>query len=239
MFNPRYYKYPDYRVKQAEPPRHSVQMDIIMADQMISEYTLTGGACEVRFIPTLKEIEMVDKKLHGSIDGERAVCGRKVTPELNVTKICAPHEKPAYGVDCYKTYRPLTCKKCIDKIDFMNAEAAPSVSPEELRETADEMDRNIAEATKTYTAPIDKSVPMPEEEEEELPEEDNRRVKQSDLINLERASRLQVKSEWEDTFINDIKSRFWDYGFKMFISRAQRRKLREIAGRYCIVKGTV
>ena len=59
-----------------------------------------------------------------------------------------------------------------------------------------------------------------------------RTIAPEDLVMLEKGSRLNVLSEFEQGFIFDMKENFFKFQFKMACSEKQVEVLRRLAGRY-------
>ena len=58
------------------------------------------------------------------------------------------------------------------------------------------------------------------------------RVNPQDLVMLEQALSLQVISTFEQNFINNLQTRYFEYGPKMVITEDQRKILKELSDRY-------
>ena len=58
------------------------------------------------------------------------------------------------------------------------------------------------------------------------------RVNPKDLVMLEQALSLQVISTFEQNFINNLQTRYFEYGPKMVITGDQRKILKELSDRY-------
>ena len=57
-------------------------------------------------------------------------------------------------------------------------------------------------------------------------------IKETDLIMLEKASKLKIISEFEVNFIKDLTDRYRTYGIKMVITSDQRNILIQLSSRY-------
>ena len=58
------------------------------------------------------------------------------------------------------------------------------------------------------------------------------RVNPKDLVMLEQSLSLQVISTFEQNFINNLQTRYFEYGPKMVITKDQRKILKELSDRY-------